>query len=146
VDSLIEHLLQWSPGNNKPYLAGYSQARGGQQSDMFQLGCFARRLLIFNQKDDLKKKKTYACLPRVPQLATGCWVESCSKMKPFTCLVSFSAPFQEPFQPVYLLTRGIHTGLGMAETCCQTDPSSREGQGHNVRETNELSGDMIFSD
>ncbi|KAI9605521.1 hypothetical protein KEM48_002140 [Puccinia striiformis f. sp. tritici PST-130] len=41
VDVLIEHLLQWSPGNNHPYLAGYSQARGGHPSDMSQLSCFA---------------------------------------------------------------------------------------------------------
>ncbi|POW21205.1 hypothetical protein PSHT_02640 [Puccinia striiformis] len=38
---LIEHLLQWSPGNNHPYLAGYLQARGGHPSDMSQLSCFA---------------------------------------------------------------------------------------------------------
>ncbi|KAA1127639.1 Mannosyl-oligosaccharide 1,2-alpha-mannosidase IB [Puccinia graminis f. sp. tritici] len=82
VDSLIEHLLQWSPGNNQPYLAGYSQARGGQQSDMFQLGCFA----------------------------PGNWMLGGKLLQN---------------EAIYML------GLGMAETCCRTDPSSREGQGQN---------------
>ncbi|PLW07520.1 hypothetical protein PCANC_23523 [Puccinia coronata f. sp. avenae] len=41
VDVLIQDLLQWSPGNNHPYLAGYSQARGGLETDMSQLSCFA---------------------------------------------------------------------------------------------------------
>jgi len=41
VDTLIQDILQWSPGNSLPYLAGYSQARGGRASDMSQLSCFA---------------------------------------------------------------------------------------------------------
>ncbi|KNZ45676.1 hypothetical protein VP01_791g2 [Puccinia sorghi] len=41
VDTLIQDILQWSPGTSLPYLAGYSQVRGGNASDMSQLSCFA---------------------------------------------------------------------------------------------------------
>ncbi|KAH9452650.1 hypothetical protein MJO28_008430 [Puccinia striiformis f. sp. tritici] len=80
VDVLIEHLLQWSPGNNHPYLAGYSQARGGHPSDMSQLSCFAPSNWMLGGK-----------------------------------LLQNEAIFM--------------LGLGMAETCYQTDSSSRESHG-----------------
>ncbi|KAI9602765.1 hypothetical protein H4Q26_002064 [Puccinia striiformis f. sp. tritici PST-130] len=58
---LIEHLLQWSPGNNHPYLAGYLQARGVIQ--VICLNCHASLLV------------------------TGCWAGNYYKTKRFSCLV-----------------------------------------------------------
>ncbi|WAQ87734.1 hypothetical protein PtA15_8A640 [Puccinia triticina] len=82
VDASIDHLLQWTPRKNQPYLAGYSLARGGHQSDMSQLACFA----------------------------AGNWMLGGKLIQN---------------EAIFML------GVGMAETCYQSDSSTRDGGGYD---------------